>query len=691
MLTQIATFTGQLDENKADIVDAIETLNRLAERGQRSRSRHHRVGPGRPARAPWSRWTASAPTWSSCSKALGRLSDVGTRVIRASKDATINALTQLAARAQPARQAGDDFAKSFQVFLTYPFVDEVVGRDPAGGPNLHMGDYTNLSIKLDIDVGSPGARTRPAPHPARTCRRSIPTEVVNAAVTLHQERRPDQPSLPTVLLEDPAQLRSECRNGARTRTSATRADAAPGPCPGGGRRTARPGRPALTSPDAGRSGAPDAATARSETMTLDRADGGLRPDPRRPARCRGWRPMITRRTKMQLLVFVHHHPGRGHLRRRPLRPARPAVLRRRLHRGRALRRVRRHLRRRRGHLPRRRDRPGREAGAHRRGRRRLPRHRQQVRRDPAGRRGLVGNRSAVGEQYVELQPQTDEGPTSRTSRRSPWRTPGPRSRPRSCSTDISTNTVSSVDKDDLQTVVTESALAFDGTGEDLGQIIDTSNSFIETANANFDTTTALIRDSNTVLHDAARQGVGDPQLHQRPGPVQRHLAGTDPRPAQRDRQRLGHRQRAAHVPRGEPGQPRLADQQPGHHRRGRGQAPRRHRADPGALPLRRRGRLHRGRPRTPGQGRYDAHFGMILTPSTTVCHAGYEGTDRRPPQDGSNRPMKEDARCAEPASQSNARGAQNAPARRRRLPRTGGRLLRPGHQEVPVGPRTTPR
>ena len=30
VLTQIETFTGQLDENKGDIVDAIESLNRLA-------------------------------------------------------------------------------------------------------------------------------------------------------------------------------------------------------------------------------------------------------------------------------------------------------------------------------------------------------------------------------------------------------------------------------------------------------------------------------------------------------------------------------------------------------------------------------------------------------------------------------------------------------------------------------------
>ena len=54
-------------------------------------------------------------------------------------------LTQLAA-------SGDDFTNAFNVFLTYPFVDEVVGRDPQVARNLHMGDYTNLSITLDIDL-----------------------------------------------------------------------------------------------------------------------------------------------------------------------------------------------------------------------------------------------------------------------------------------------------------------------------------------------------------------------------------------------------------------------------------------------------------------------------------------------------------------------------------------------------------
>ena len=63
---------------------------------------------------------------------------------------------------------------SFNVFLTYPFVDEVVGRDPQVARNLHMGDYTNLSIELDLDLDT-GVTCRRLPDraadPLPTCRR----------------------------------------------------------------------------------------------------------------------------------------------------------------------------------------------------------------------------------------------------------------------------------------------------------------------------------------------------------------------------------------------------------------------------------------------------------------------------------------------------------------------------------------
>ena len=62
-------------------------------------------------------------------------------------------------------------------------------------------------------------------------------------------------------------------------------------------------------------------------------------------------------------------------------------------------------------------------------------------------------------------------------------------------------TVESVDKEALQDHRRRvRPTAFAGTGEDLQRIIDSGNSFIETADANFDVTTALIRDSNTVLN-----------------------------------------------------------------------------------------------------------------------------------------------------------------------------------------------
>ena len=90
-------------------------------------------------------------------------------MIKASKDATIESLQQLNPVLTELANSGDDFVKSFNVFLTYPFVDEVVGRDPQVARNLHMGDYTNLSIELDIDASGGVTGRRPGCRPS--CRR----------------------------------------------------------------------------------------------------------------------------------------------------------------------------------------------------------------------------------------------------------------------------------------------------------------------------------------------------------------------------------------------------------------------------------------------------------------------------------------------------------------------------------------
>ena len=84
--------------------------------------------------------------------ALDRLSSVAVDVISRSKGATITSLERLDPVLTQLAAAGDDFTNAFHVFLTYPFVDEIVGRDPQVARNLHMGDFTNLSITLDLEL-----------------------------------------------------------------------------------------------------------------------------------------------------------------------------------------------------------------------------------------------------------------------------------------------------------------------------------------------------------------------------------------------------------------------------------------------------------------------------------------------------------------------------------------------------------
>ena len=93
-------------------------------------------------------------------KALSNLSAVGTRVIAQSKAGTIDSLNALVPTLTKLNEAGDALPKALQVFLTYPFVDAVVGNNAAQARNLHMGDYTNLSVQLDLDLSSglPAAR-----------------------------------------------------------------------------------------------------------------------------------------------------------------------------------------------------------------------------------------------------------------------------------------------------------------------------------------------------------------------------------------------------------------------------------------------------------------------------------------------------------------------------------------------------
>ena len=150
VLTQIRTFMGQLDRNKETIIAALENTNRL------SVSLRKQDGTIKSAldNVPQTLQSVNRQRDDLVKllEALNRLSGVGVRVIKASKASTINSLRDLGPVLEGFAKAGDSFPKSLQVFLTYPFVDAAIGRDPQVARNLHMGDYTNLSVNLDVDV-----------------------------------------------------------------------------------------------------------------------------------------------------------------------------------------------------------------------------------------------------------------------------------------------------------------------------------------------------------------------------------------------------------------------------------------------------------------------------------------------------------------------------------------------------------
>lgn len=178
---QLDVFMGQLDDNKEDIVAAIESLNKLAISINAQRSSIELALDEMPAAL--ASLDRQRDDLVKMLDALSQLSSVGTRVIRDSKAGTIESLESLDPILTKLGEAGDALPKAFQVFLTYPFVDEVVGRNPAQARNLHMGDFTNLSVQMDINLadGAPTVPTLPGQPPSPLDPGEVLTDVEKCA------------------------------------------------------------------------------------------------------------------------------------------------------------------------------------------------------------------------------------------------------------------------------------------------------------------------------------------------------------------------------------------------------------------------------------------------------------------------------------------------------------------------------
>lgn len=282
---------------------------------------------------------------------------------------------------------------------------------------------------------------------------------------------------------------------------------------------------------------------------------------------------------------------------------------------------------------------------------------------PADTLAVVANRSAVGEQFVDLEPQAD---------RAPYLKDGSQIATDQTQTPVSTTAlltnldalVNSVPKQDLRTVVTQLGTAFHGTGPALSQIIDTSTSFIKAANQNFGTTTALIRDAKTVLgtqeakEGAIRAFARDLDL------FTTTLAGHD-----RDlRNVIDHGSATVDELRSFLQQNQVDLGRLIANLVTTGKIVRRYL--PGIrqtlilYPYVVAGGFTVVAPSAGGHGNWDAHFGLILQQDPPPCERGYDqtGPQARTPYQRANKPMDTSVHCAEPSTQSDPRAAKHAPA-----------------------------
>lgn len=121
---------------------------------------------------------------------------------------------------------------------------------------------------------------------------------------------------------------------------------------------------------------------------------------------------------------------------------------------------------------------------------------------PASAKAVVANRSAIGEQYVDLQPDSDAGPYLRDNSVITSATLPVPVEELISSVD---SFAGSVDLNALNTTVRELGKAFDGKGDDLRVLIASLHKFTETFHATLPQTIQLVRDGRVAHGTQADQ------------------------------------------------------------------------------------------------------------------------------------------------------------------------------------------
>ena len=118
---------------------------------------------------------------------------------------------------------------------------------------------------------------------------------------------------------------------------------------------------------------------------------------------------------------------------------------------------------------------------------------------------FVHNLSAVGEQYLDFEPATDDGPYAEEGDVLEGSAESLPVDEADLLVELD-SFISSVDKENLQVVVKELGAMFEGTGQPLQNLLDNGAQFVDEAAAHTDETIALLESGRTVLRTQQGQG-----------------------------------------------------------------------------------------------------------------------------------------------------------------------------------------
>ncbi|MCW2766941.1 MAG: virulence factor Mce family protein [Nocardioides sp.] len=164
LLGSLASVVGTLDDQKADIVSALESLNNLT---ATLNAEKRTITDALDVAGPAVKVLADQhDELIGMLRALDELGVVGTRVIGASKDNILRSLDHLRPVLNRLHEAGDALAPGLNLLVSFPF--------PKEASEIVKGDYANTSIRADISLENllPGGGIPPIDLPG-------PGEILN--------------------------------------------------------------------------------------------------------------------------------------------------------------------------------------------------------------------------------------------------------------------------------------------------------------------------------------------------------------------------------------------------------------------------------------------------------------------------------------------------------------------------------